>query len=216
VKATGIDLYCERIGDGLWAEPLNAVTNVAFFVAAFLAWRLRWGGLDQRLGTLILLMVLVGVGSGLFHTFATSWARVADAVPILLFSMLFLWMYQRDVLGVPRRKARAVAALPLGGVLVGGLFPDVANGSLFYVPVLILLVAFGELHYRSHLAARRMLPAAAGLFLASLMLRTVDNAACSALPAGTHFLWHVLNAAVLYMLFVTLASGASQWTRPRI
>jgi hypothetical protein len=33
-----VDIYCERLGPGLWAEPLNAVTNVAFFVAAWLAW----------------------------------------------------------------------------------------------------------------------------------------------------------------------------------
>ena len=32
-----LDLYCERLGPGLLAEPLNAVTNGAFLVAA---WRL--------------------------------------------------------------------------------------------------------------------------------------------------------------------------------
>lgn len=26
-----IDIYCERLGPGLWAEPLNALTNAAFF-----------------------------------------------------------------------------------------------------------------------------------------------------------------------------------------
>jgi hypothetical protein len=25
-----IDAYCERLGPGLWAEPLNALTNLAF------------------------------------------------------------------------------------------------------------------------------------------------------------------------------------------
>ena len=35
-----IDIYCERLEPGLWAEPLNAVTNAAFFIAAFFAWRL--------------------------------------------------------------------------------------------------------------------------------------------------------------------------------
>ncbi len=31
-----IDLYCERLGPGLWAEPLNAVTNLAFILAGIL------------------------------------------------------------------------------------------------------------------------------------------------------------------------------------
>jgi hypothetical protein len=36
-----IDAYCERLGPGLWAEPLNALTNLAFIVAALIcAWRL--------------------------------------------------------------------------------------------------------------------------------------------------------------------------------
>ena len=31
-----LNLYCERLGPGLWAEPLNAVSNAAFFIAAAL------------------------------------------------------------------------------------------------------------------------------------------------------------------------------------
>jgi hypothetical protein len=29
-----IDLYFERLGPGFWAKPLNAVTQIAFLVAA--------------------------------------------------------------------------------------------------------------------------------------------------------------------------------------
>ncbi|MBB3984658.1 hypothetical protein GGQ68_000974 [Sagittula marina] len=29
-----IDLYCERAGTGLWSEPLNAWSNLAFPLAA--------------------------------------------------------------------------------------------------------------------------------------------------------------------------------------
>ena len=31
---TAVDHYCERIGAGLWSEPLNAVSNGAFLIAA--------------------------------------------------------------------------------------------------------------------------------------------------------------------------------------
>lgn len=30
---TPVDLYCERTGSGLWAEPANALTNLAFIAA---------------------------------------------------------------------------------------------------------------------------------------------------------------------------------------
>jgi len=36
-----IDAYCERLGPGLLAEPLNALSNAAFFIAAL--WAARAG-----------------------------------------------------------------------------------------------------------------------------------------------------------------------------
>ena len=41
------------------------------------------------------------------------------------------------------------------------------------------------------------------LFLISLAARTADQAACTLLPTGTHPLWHVLNAVILYALVAT-------------
>ena len=48
----------------------------------------------------------------------------------------------------------------------------------------------------------RSVLATAGIFLVSLTFRTVDVASCARLPLGTHFLWHVLNAVVLYRLLI--------------
>ena len=90
-----IDLYCERLDPGLWAEPINALANLAFLVAAFAAWRLtnQCRSMSVETGLLIGLMLAIGTGSGLFHTFATSWARVLDVLPILLFQIAYLWIY---------------------------------------------------------------------------------------------------------------------------
>jgi hypothetical protein len=38
------------------------------------------------------------------------------------------------------------------------------------------------------------------IFMVSLALRIVDLDICDAFPLGTHFLWHVLNAVLLYLL----------------
>jgi hypothetical protein len=45
-----------------------------------------------------------------------------------------------------------------------------------------------------------MMAAAAGVFMVSLTARTIDRNVCSVWPWGTHFVWHVLNAWVLYQL----------------
>jgi hypothetical protein len=42
----------------------------------------------------------------------------------------------------------------------------------------------------------------------SLVFRTVDEAVCTAIPIGTHFLWHVCNAIMLYLLLAALIRGA--------
>ena len=37
----------------------------------------------------------------------------------------------------------------------------------------------------------------AGLLVVSLTFRTLDEPLCAAIPLGTHFLWHILNAIML-------------------
>jgi len=41
-------------------------------------------------------------------------------------------------------------------------------------------------------------------------VRTLDLAACSVFPAGTHFIWHVCNATVLYVLLQTAIGGTDK------
>lgn len=89
--------YCERgfgpgIGaDSFWAEPLNAITNAAFIIAAAtaLALALRERRLDGPTLWLILLTFVVGIGSFLFHTYAVVWAAIMDTTPIMLFILSY-------------------------------------------------------------------------------------------------------------------------------
>ena len=54
-----VDLYCERLGPGLLAEPLNAITNLAFFIAAWLLWRQSRIAGSLTGGVILLLALLV-------------------------------------------------------------------------------------------------------------------------------------------------------------
>ena len=90
-----IDAYCERTDASLWSEPVNAVTNLAFIVAALIMWR-RSFGIGRVLAALLF---LIGVGSGLFHTFATAWAATADTVPIIAFALVYIYLANRDFHG---------------------------------------------------------------------------------------------------------------------
>jgi hypothetical protein len=196
-----LDLYCERVAPGLFAEPMNAATNAAFFLVAWLSWRYarRLGPPSADTLTLIALIAAVGVGSTLFHTFATPWARAFDEIPILLFQLLFLWVYARRVIGMPGWAAMGCIATFLAAALYGRQFPQLLNGSFVYVPALLLVLALGIYHWHQRKAGRLFLVGATlGLALA-VFFRTLDAGICERFPLGTHFLWHVLVAAVIYL-----------------
>ncbi len=208
-----IDVYCERIGPGLLAEPLNALTNASFLIAAWAAWLLarRLGRLSADVWVLLGLSCAVGIGSGLWHTLATPWAMVLDVVPILLFVVWFIWVYTRTVAGMPTPFAVASVVAFLVSSFFAQEFGDVLNPSVAYAPALIALLALGVFHAQQRTAARFSLLAATGAYALALVFRMLDEAVCPALPIGTHFLWHSLNGLVVYLAMrCVLLSRASR------
>ncbi|MEZ5278152.1 MAG: ceramidase domain-containing protein [Opitutaceae bacterium] len=197
-----IDLYCERTGPGLWAEPINAFTNLAFLVAAGFTTLLaaRRGALAFDIWILIGLTAAIGVGSGLFHTFATGWAQVLDVVPILLLQIAFLWIYGRRIIGMRPSRLFGTVVLLLAAALAGRQFPHLMNGSLTYVPAFLLLLILGLYHFRNARVERGILLLASGVSALSLFFRTIDLAVCPYIPMGTHFLWHLLNGLLVYLV----------------
>ena len=117
-----IDIYGERLGPGLWAEPLNAVTNLAFIFAGLaLVAGLRRDAAARRdwaVVALVVLIFLVGIGSGLFHTFAVVWAALADVIPVGLFILLYMYLALYRFIALPLWGALAGVAVVLGLVVV--------------------------------------------------------------------------------------------------
>jgi hypothetical protein len=195
-----IDLYCERLDPSFWAEPVNALSNVAFLLAAwaaFVEWR-KVGGGDRVILALIAIVAVVGAGSFIFHTVATRGAMMLDVGPIGVFIYSYFLFALRRFLALPWPPALVTfvtfVALSFGlAVYVPRTF---LNGSAGYFPALAALIVIGWL-IRERAAGRALLIAAAA-FIASLFFRIIDLDICGAFPYGTHFLWHILNAVVLY------------------
>jgi hypothetical protein len=100
-----IDAYCERLGPGLWAEPVNALTNLAFILAAVAA-ASRLGRPAPPLGlALAVILGAIGVGSGLFHTFANPLTALLDVGAIAAFVLVYIYAVNRHVLGWPAMAA---------------------------------------------------------------------------------------------------------------
>ena len=195
-----VSLYCERTGPAFWAEPVNALSNAAFLLAAAAAF-VRWrpaAGRDWPVLALIVVVAAVGLGSFTFHTVATRGAALADVIPIAMFIYGYLVLALHRFLHL---SAPAVLAIVIGFVVGAQIltvtFPATLNGSIGYMPALLAMIGVA---LAARGAARRSLALAAAVFTASLALRTIDRAVCAEFPLGTHFLWHLLNAVVLYVL----------------
>ncbi|MEM7059609.1 MAG: ceramidase domain-containing protein [Pseudomonadota bacterium] len=206
-----IDGYCERLGPEFWAEPWNAITNAAFIIAALvcLVIAMRRGRLDGPVSWLIFLITAIGVGSFLFHSYATVWAAIADVLPIGLFILSYFTISMRCYggygwgLSLGLTVGYVVALFAVSSV-VNLLLRDLIGGSVSYVPAFLALLAVGGwLMGRDHPAGWWLI--GAGLvFAVSIGFRTVDIPLCENYATGTHWLWHILNGVVLGSLVIGL------------
>src|SRR5262247_3813603 len=110
-------LYCERgTSTALSAEPINAVSNIAFILAALMGLQLlEWRPREQQTSDhflLIGLVALIGIGSFAFHLLATQESELLDVIPIDVFMLVYLGFALNRFLGVPPGGAVLTSALP--------------------------------------------------------------------------------------------------------
>lgn len=209
------DGYCERTDFTYWSEPVNAVTNIAFLIAAVWMWR----RVDDALGRALCgVLFAIGVGSYLFHTHATVWAVTADVLPIFIYILMYIYIANRYYWNWPvwLSLLGAAAFIPYTAVLT-----PVINALPFfrisgqYWGVALLIAVYGILLRKRHPETATGLIVGAALLTLSLTFRSVDELVCSAIPWGTHFMWHILNGVMLgWMIEVyrrhRLAAGAAE------
>lgn len=218
--------YCERGSDpSFWAEPLNAVTNGAFIIAAAAAAIsfTRQSRPEPAPGVAILIGIVfvIGVGSFLFHTYATRWAAQADVIPIGIFMLAYMGYALRVFLKLGWLWTALGLVLFIGALQLAGdiecrpglittsvtAHGPCLNGTAGYVPAFLAMLGIGAvLRVKGHPASGYLL-LAGFVFLTSMLFRTVDLELCAltrlaGAPIGTHFLWHLLNATTLYLLLM--------------
>ncbi len=193
-----VGLYCERIDTSFWGEPVNAITNIAFWLAGWLIWR-QPHRQARLLGGLI---AAVGLGSFLFHTFANALTGLLDVLAIAAYLLTYAWLWPRLAHASPR----SVQAASLTGLLVAIAFASVLTRIVLvdwplppgsYLGAWFYLLVIATLASRQSHAGVRWLWLAAVLFVFSMTARELDVPLCQTM-GGTHWLWHLLNAAVLY------------------
>ena len=195
-----VDIYCERLDASFWAEPINAITNLSFIVAGFFIWRLR----TPRSNLLAILMILIGLGSFSFHTFANRLTGLFDVLVIALYLVAFAFL-------IPKQWSRSSIFIQLGSVLlliISIVFSQLLIGYLKppfpWLPPGIYLGAWFALFIYTLSSQFLNKPAARYLWLAvivfpfSLLSRQLDMPFCDFI-GGAHWLWHLLNGLTLYL-----------------
>ncbi|MAR56248.1 MAG: hypothetical protein CMM93_03615, partial [Rickettsiales bacterium] len=162
-----------------------------------ISWRAYWDVV-----ALLISLFVIGIGSGLWHSVATKWAVVADVIPIYVFINLYIFSLFIRLIGLHWFKTLLIwLVFSACNVWIQTNVPsDVLNGSLMYIPPLVMLgvaTTWLRLQYKH---SWKPMAAISVLFLISLTFRTIDTSICSSFPYGTHFIWHTLNAWVLYSL----------------
>ena len=202
--STAVDLYCERADPSFWAEPLNAVTNAAFLIAAAAATVALVSRREPDLAVLALIVVAAMVGYRvvcLSHGRHPQRGRTWTSFRSRSSSTAICCWRCAACCGIgwtwhPRRP----------GVVRGRVTWACVRGAARIPQRLVCLSAgahgpaLGGLPREGRRTQRGTIFLAAGLFALSLSFRTIDLTICAVFPLGTHFIWHSLNAVVLYLL----------------
>jgi len=194
-----VDIYCERLDASFWAEPINAISNLSFIVAGLFLWRLR----SPCSALMAILMVLIGLGSFSFHTYANRLTGLLDVLAIALYLVAFSYL-------IPRRWSSSSVLIQVGSVLLlivsiflAHLLMSHLKPALPWLPPGIYLGAWLALLIYALVTQHLNKPAARFLWLAvivfpfSLLSRQLDMPLCDSI-GPTHWLWHLLNGLTLY------------------
>lgn len=198
-----IPIYCER-GSSLefFAEPLNAISNIAIIFASLGIYRLLTKNKIQKIEYKVvpILIVSIGVGSFLWHATRYPYALILDAVPVALSFALITYIFLDKLIG-NKILALLIAILLLPARffissfaptdIISSLIRNLINATAFLVIILWTFKKYGKVAFEGF--------GILIIYLFAITMRSVDLQVCPTFYIGTHFLWHILNALAVYL-----------------
>lgn len=208
---------CEALRDGLLAQPVNALTSLAYVAVGVAIAAVTWRDRDDAAAAWIVFALCVcgvGVGSVLFHGPQPAGSRFLHDAPILLAAV---FMLVHDVFVFVPRLRRQLPWFAIAGAAAVAVAALSLDAGAVLTGLALLAVAVAEaLIYRRRLRspdARRQRNAYVGIVLvvalsgSSWLLGRTDGPACDADALFQfHGLWHVVSSLLLGLWWM-LASG---------
>ena len=213
---------CERHAEGWLAEPLNVLSSLAFMFVAVKIYRYyhRHEDLERRwiwdIHALTFLTFIIGFNSVVFHAFPNPTTELMDTLAIVMFIVIYFWsvLFRIGRCNPFQATVSFVAFVGFSHILVAQ-FPNALNDSIGYLSSMIALIMIAVyLHLKARPSSQHFMLAAI-IGVCSLFCRAIDRAVCPMLDVGTHFLWHTLNATLLYILLKQIVRNVNREARLR-
>ena len=198
-----MDFYCERTNNQIFNEPINAISNIFFIIVSISLFKiLRKNQSDKIYYVQPILIFFIGIGSFLFHLKPNLITLYSDIIPIFLFSLSFIFLFNRNVINISNLNSALLFILFLTLLLfiTPKLKYEILNGSEFYFANYFFLAMYTIWLYFKKSDFFQLLFLGFIFFNLSILLRSIDNHICNYLSIGTHFLWHFFNAYLLKIL----------------
>ena len=197
-----IPVNCERSNLGFFAEPLNAISNIAFIFAGFGVYQLLAKNRVQKIEykAILILIFFVGFGSFLWHATRNFYALILDAVPVALSFAIITYIFLYKLIG-NKLIALLIALLLIPTRFfissfaptdsVSSLIRNLINATVFLVIIVWAFRKYGRIAFEGTIVLI--------IYLIAITMRGIDLQVCPTFNLGTHFLWHILNALAVYL-----------------
>ena len=198
-----MDFYCERTNQQIFNEPINAISNIFFIIVSLSLIKILKKNKSNNIYYIQpILIFFIGIGSFLFHLVPNLITLYSDIIPIFLFSLSFIFLFNRDVINISHLHNAFLFFLFF--ILLLFITPklnyEILNGSEFYLANYCFLTLYTIWLYIKKSDFFQLLFLGFIFFNLSILLRSLDNHICEYFSIGTHFLWHFLNAYLLKIL----------------
>jgi hypothetical protein len=194
---------CERLGDGFLAQPVNAVTSLAYVVVAvvIVASGRRRGAPGATTLVPAALLAAIGIGSLAFHGPQPTGSQLLHDLPILLLAVFVAVSVGARIVGEVGDRAPLASPLPaFAGAAVPAVLVSVGDvGTAGASAAIVASAALGEVFLARRDGrpdpVRRRLAAVGVLAVGAYVLGRTGSPACS--PDSLlqlHGAWHLLTA----------------------
>lgn len=201
VYSEAISTHCEKTF-GIISEPINTISSIIFFVSSYFIFQLIGKNkiTSGNLRILPFLVVLVGLGSTIYHGYNSPYTLLIDVFPIYIFIFYSIYLLAEKL----TKNTTLKFAMPLLLLILQFIafisFPAFIGDvpTIHLVNLLFILVVFSWAYKALKRNAFHILLVIASYGL-GILFRGLDLSVCPINNFGTHFLWHIFMALTAYL-----------------